>query len=531
MALSDRTSLGLPLRQLLLAVGEPLLERVAGSLDTLVQGVGIFDPDDEVGAFPGELVLVVGARGREAVRSVRAAARAGAAAAVVKNDGRLDDLRAAAEDSGIALLTVRPRMRWDQLQTLLREVLEAANLAAESPAEGGDLFALAQTVAVLTSGSVTIEDAGNRVLAYSRSDDEIDELRRLSILGWEGPEQYLALLREWGVYQRLRSGEEVVRVDERPELGIRRRLAVGIRAGTQHLGTIWVQEGARPFAERAESALLGAARLAAVQLLRRRSPSVRPREDLVEGLLEGRVSADLVAGQLGLDPSAPAAVLAFAAREIERDRSEHELHQLEISNVVSVHATSYRRGALVGTVGSRVYAVLPEAGSSLTTLAGHVVGVLRRAGVRAQAGIGSVAPALGDVVTSRHEADRVLDAMARTPERDMATISDLRAEILLDETLSLVEANPDLRDPAVTALVGHDAEHGTELVPSLLAYLEALGDVRAAATDLHIHPNTLRHRLRRVTAVSGLHLDDPRERLVCHLQLLLATRLPGTRRG
>ncbi len=519
--MSDRTTPSLPLRQLLLAVGEPLLQPVAGGLDVPVRGVGIFD--DDAGGFPGELVLLVGARGRNAVRSVRAAARAGAAAAVVKHDGPLDELRAAAEEGGIALLTVGSRMRWDQLQTLLREVLEAASLTADSTSDSGDLFSLAQTVAVLTAGSVTIEDAGHRVLAYSRSDDEIDELRRLSILGWEGPEQYLALLREWGVYQRLRSSEEVVRVDERPELGIRRRLAVGIRAGTQHLGTIWVQEGAQPFAERAESALLGAARLAAVQLLRRRSPSVRPREDLVEGLLDGRISADLVAGQLGLDPSAPVTVLAFTAREVERDRSEHELHQLELSNVVSVHATSYRRGALVGTVGSRVYAVLPEAGPSLSTVAGHIVGALARAGMRAQAGIGSAVPALGDVVRSRAEADRVLDAMARTG-RDVATISDLRAEILLDETLSLLAANPELRDPAVSALVAHDAEHGTELVTSLLAYLDALGDVRAAATVLHIHPNTLRHRLRRATEVGGLHLDDPRERLAWHLQLLLTAR-------
>jgi hypothetical protein len=75
------------------------------------------------------------------------------------------------------------------MQTVIREVLERAALAAASDAEHGDLLTLAPTVAVLTAGSVSFEDAGNRVLVYSRSDDEIDELRRLSILGWEGPEQ------------------------------------------------------------------------------------------------------------------------------------------------------------------------------------------------------------------------------------------------------------------------------------------------------------------------------------------------------
>jgi len=511
------------LRQLLIAVGEPFMELTAGSLDTAVRGVAILDPDDELGTYSGELVLVIGARGREAARSVRLAARAGAAAVAVKGP---ESPRAAAEDAGIALLTVRPRVRWDQLQVLVREVLEGAALAASDDGYG-DLFGLAQTTALLTGGSVSIEDAGNRVVAYSRSDDEIDELRRLTILGWEGPEQYLSLLREWGVYQRVRAGEEVVRVEERPELGIRRRLVVGIRAGSQFLGTMWVQEGRRPFAERAESALLGAARLAAVHLVRRRGS--RSREDLVPGLLAGRVSADLVAGQSGLDPAAPVIVVAFAQREAEHDRSEHELHQLEIANVVSVHATAYRRGALVGTIGARVYAVLPEvppneAESALTTLARHVVEVLARAGMRAQAGIGSPAPSLADVTAARAEADRVLDAMARTPDRAVATIGDLRGEVLLGATLNLIEATPDLRDPAVAALVAHDARHGSELVPSLLAYLDALGDVRAAAADLHIHPNTLRHRIRRAVEVSGLDLGDPRERLFCHLQLLLALR-------
>ena len=58
----------------------------------------------------------------------------------------------------------------------------------------------------------------------------------------------------------------------------------------------------------------------------------------------------------------------------------------------------------------------------------------------------------------------------------------------------------------------------------MLAWLDAMGDVRAAAQRLTVHPNTLRYRLRRATAVGGLQLDDPRSRLMHHLQLLLAVR-------
>src|SRR5690606_16730091 len=231
------------LRQLLLAVGEPLVEVLAApaGLDVQVDNVVIVDPEDEVEAYAGDLVLLIGARGAAARHLVRTAARQGAAAGAVKagpsgtrrsaaEEGAL--LRAAAGEAGVALLGVRPDVRWDQLQSLCRSVVDDARLRVdadlgESP---GDLFSLAQTIAALTGGLVSIEDASSRVLAYS-SGDEVDELRRLSVLGRQGPPQYLALLREWGVFTRLRSGDEVVHIDEHPELGIRRRLAVGIRAG------------------------------------------------------------------------------------------------------------------------------------------------------------------------------------------------------------------------------------------------------------------------------------------------------------
>lgn len=524
------------LRQILVALGELLIEvhpaDAAG--DVPIRNVAILDPDDELGSYPQSLVLVIGARGREAIRFVRAAARRHAVAAAVKLDAAddPDELRAVAADANVALLVVAAEVRWEQLASLAREVLDST-AATVSGAEVSDLFSLAQTIATLAGGPVSIEDPDSRVLAYSRSDDEVDELRRLSILGWEGPQPYLATLREWGVFDRLRAGEDVVHIDEHPDLGIRRRLAVGIRAGSHNLGTIWVQQGSRPFAERAETALVGAARVAATYLLRRRveaAPGGASRQELLGSLLDGGAAADRAAGRLGLDPAVSAVVLCFAA-PAEQDPAAGEWHRAETLSVVSVHVTSYRRGALVTALGSRVYAVLPDVPSGqpeqvLTALAADIVAVLRtRTGLPVRAAAGSPAGTLADVARSRGEADRVLDAMARgRAGAAVGTMEDLRAEVLLGETLALLEANPDLRDRGVEALVAHDERHGTELVRSLLAYLDALGDVRAAAEGLHVHPNTLRYRIRRASTISGIDLADPQHRLVCHLHLLLATR-------
>ncbi len=524
------------LRHFLAAVGEPLVSVLAApaGLDVAISGLAIVDPDDEADEHHGGLVLVVGARGRAAVPLVRAAGAAGAVAVAVKD---AQTCRATAVEAGVALLDVPADVRWERLESLAAGVLDAGESAGPD-----DLFALAQTVALLTNGIVCIEDTASRVLAYSRSDGDdgqIDELRRLSILGWQGPADYLRHLREWGVLDRLRAGEEVVRVEEHIELGVRRRLAIGIHAGPRALGTIWVQEGAQPFSPRAADVLVGAARVAAGYLVRRRRTAPTWHRDLVEGLLDGRVSPDLVAGTFGLDEHAPAVVVGFAVRAgSDVTGVTRELSVAELADVVAVHAAGYRRAALTAWRGGTVYAVLPdvaEVDAALRAMCAEVVAVTqRRAGVRIQVGLSagavvsgkegsgtafrSRAEGLGGVPAARAEADRVLATMP--VDADVAAFDDLRAEVLLGQTLAVLRERPDLRDPAVDALVAYDREHGGDLAGSVLAWLDALGDVRAAARRLTVHPNTLRYRVRRAVAVAGLRLGDPRARLVHHLHLL-----------
>ncbi|MPZ01059.1 MAG: PucR family transcriptional regulator, partial [Actinophytocola sp.] len=468
--------------------------------------------------------------------AVLAAGQRGAAAVAVKAAGASatgadEPLLAAARDAEVALLGVPAEVRWSQLDVLAKDVL--ADVADEAGLDAGeahtDLFGLAQTIATVTGGHVSIEDSANRVLAYSSTGDEVDELRRLSILGRQGPEQYLALLRKWGVYERVRSGERVVRVEARPELGIVERLVVGVHAGRRWLGTIWVARGDKPLAHRAERALLGAARVVAAQLARRRPTpdvGVQFRESLLAGLLSGRLDPTSVAGQLGASGDAPAVVLGFSVAETEQvDRSQLELLRAELINLVSVHAAAFRRSALVTALEGRTYVLLPE-----LTGRGGANAVLRFAKEVAtaagkdlrmpvQAGVGSIGPGIAVAPESRREADRVLDTIAADRATLAASLDDVRAEVLLAETAALLREQPSVRDPRVTALVEHDRRYGGQLVMTVLRYWDAFGDVRAAADALGVHPNTVRYRVRRAAEVSGLDLADPKQRLFAELQL------------
>ncbi|MEV8316523.1 helix-turn-helix domain-containing protein [Streptomyces sp. NPDC059900] len=527
-----------------------------------VRGAIIAEPGDTLADARGALVLAIGARGADAIAVVAAAGKAGAAAVAVKcadsEEGLPELLRAAGEKAGVAVCTVPVATRWHEVEAAVRG---AGERGAAGPDTRGDLYSLAQTVATLTHGVVSIEDSAHRVMAYSDSGDEADELRRRSILGRNCPEPYLALLRQWGVYvyRRVRT-DELVEVEERPEMGIRRRLVIGINAGPRPLGTIWVQEGGRPLAERSAEAMRGAARLAASQLVDHyyqgdsaaRLPS---RADLAHGLLTGRFNSGAVAVHLGIAPSAAARVVAVDLREPhadDGDTSGADVRRAEAAEIVSVHAAAYRTNALVAQACGQIYAMLPESprpdsgrtdsarpdsarpeggepdDEPVLRWAGDLVAALRRhTRTPAQAVLAGTAARLDDIPAVKLRGHHALRLLARTPDRAVDTHSRLTAPLMVRDLLELLDKHQEIRHPAVAALAARDAEHGTDLARSLLLYLDAFGDVARVARQLNVHPNTLRYRVRRAAALTGLDLDDPEHRLAAMLQLRLTCTSVG----
>lgn len=502
--------------------------------------VVIAGPGEPLDFVAGSLVLAVGARGPEAAAMVAAAGAAGAAAVAVRVTGaRLPaPVRTAAEVARVAVLGVPAGLRWDRVEAEARAMVACG--AGPGPDRGGDLFSLAHTVAALTHGVVSIEDAAHRVVAYAGSGEEADELRRLSILGRSCPEPYLALLRRLGVHRRVRESDEVVPVAEQPEMGARRRLVIGINAGRRPLGTIWVQEGGRPLAERAPQMLRGAARLAAALLVdhyfqgdaRARLAS---REELSHALLTGRFDAAALAAHLGIDPDAAADVVAVDLREPPGDIARADAGRAEAAGIMSVHAAAHRANALVVHACGQLYAILPASAAEpaadpaepLLRWAGDLVATLRRlTGTAVQAVLAGRADRLADIPDVKRRGHQALRLLARTPEVPVATHTRLAPALLVRDTLDLLAAAPRARFPAVAALVAHDREHGTDLARSLLLYLDAFGDVGAAARRLTVHPNTLRYRVRRAVALTGLDLDDPEHRLAAALQLRLDLAAP-----
>jgi DNA-binding PucR family transcriptional regulator len=484
-------------------------------LDVPIGDPVLLDLTERPEPAPGAVALPVGIADIHA--AVRGAAAIGAAAIVVRGDDDPPaDVVAEAQRAGIAVLAAPRTVSWEQLLTLLRAAI--ADVAGDDRA-GGDLFALADALAASLDGPVTIEDPQSRVLAYSTLGHPIDESRRESILGRRVPEHWLRWQRSEGHFQLLNGGGVVV-VPGEHELGVRARLAVGVRAGGQVIGSIWVQEGHRPFTDDDQRVLADAAKIAALRLLHHRTAADldrRRRSEQLRALLDGRAASGLG----GLAGFADAASFTVGVVRVEgEDESAAALRVERVADLVALAAESFRRHAATLVADGRVYVLLPDApvDRAVALLADVVDRAGASLGTGVRAAVGGPVTKLGDLPHSRTEADLALRAAAAS-ERPVVSVDDVRAGTVLALLGDLAAFQPLLTRGRLASLVAQDRERGSGYVETLRAYLDCFGNVPLAAERLHVHRNTFRYRLRRIEELAGIDLTDPDERLVAELQL------------
>jgi len=502
-------------------------------LDATVSGVVVHDPLEPARFEWGELVLGVGvAAGASAGAALLADAAAGGAAGVIVKadaDAAPEPLVAQAKETGICLLAIDREVSWGQLYSLLRTATASLGMergAAPGGAALGDLFTLANAVAAMVGGAATIENPESTVLAYSSLDEPIDEPRRDTILGRRVPPTWLRRLQDDGVFQRMWASEGPVRIDYHGEPGFRPRLAIAVRAGGQILGSLWVAEGRTPLGPEAEEAMREAARIAALHLVRHQMADDLDRRrgsELLRAVLDGRRPPDLLAELVDCHKY----FTVFAFELPEADPADLAVQGEQIVNLIDLYTQAYRQQALATSIGRVVYMLVTDAAAPeperLRRVGSAIVEQTRESSrLSLRAGIGSSLAGFENVATSRCEADLVLRALAGDADgRRVATLADVSSSVVLMRLREIVADDPTLLGGKLDVLVALDAKGQSKYLPTLRAYLDALGDIPSAAASLGVHPNTYRYRLRRLIELGGLDVDDPLERLVVHLQLHL----------
>jgi sugar diacid utilization regulator len=205
-------------------------------------------------------------------------------------------------------------------------------------------------------------------------------------------------------------------------------------------------------------------------------------------------------------------------------------------DTLSLQLSVVHRRAVSALVQGVIYAVLPapaDAAQSRRAAEQMAAAFLGRVPAQRRAqllvAIGGHAADCFALPDSRRDADRVVRVLGSRPAGDSAVgvIDDLRLHVLLLRLGELADEEAITDSGPLAQLVALDHASRTHHVATLRAWLEAFGDVLAAARALGVHHNTYRYRLQKLRELPFIDLDDPDQRLALLLQLRLLDAAGG----
>ena len=526
------------LRQLLDNLGATVATVLVapGGLDVAVAEPVIHDPVGGVPIEANAIVLAVGTLpdSSEARDLIEAAGKARATVIAFKLHDRDFRWLKEAEQAGVAVLSISDEMSWSHLNALLALTIPSLRQSTSIPGMAsvplGDLFSLANAIAAMVAGAITIEDQRGRVLAYSNLKDQtIDEPRQQSILGRQVPDTPAVR----ALYKKLWASDSVIRAEAIAGLEALPRIAAPITVGAQQLGSIWAIEGTTKLGREAEQALAEAARVAALHMIHARSSRDIERGikgDLLRSLLEGRGDVTATANRLGMPRRSPLTVCAF---EIVAEQPVEELHRERLVDLVATYSEAFRLQAASVAIGRTVYCLLPVTNQMRDERLKEMAKEIREhasstLGVPINAALSAVVSDVRDIADASREVERILRVLSReTSTGRVASIEEVRSGVTLLTLRELARDHPDLAKGVVETIAAHDEQKNTTYLETLRAFLAFFGDVPSAADAINVHANTFRYRMRRLSELFEVDLDDPDDRLVIELQLRLIEDAPA----
>jgi len=268
----------------------------------------------------------------------------------------------------------------------------------------------------------------------------------------------------------------------------------------------------------------------------------RVRDDLVEGLLLGRGrddgDAQRWAAHLGYDPGREhnVMVIAFdigdprppqdgeALRQRVRDVIEHfvatrapdvilSARESEVVLVAAAPADGHGGGLDAQRLGttciSRLAELFPD--------------------TKVVIGIGGTCNDPQEITRSYEQAHRTIETLRRIGRAGTVTaFADLGIHRLLLQVPKLAELR-SFADDVLGSLSPGEHERRAEYLTTLACYLRENSSPQRAARFLHVHPNTVAYRIKRIEEITGLSMDSYRDRLTTQVALEILDALGDER--
>jgi sugar diacid utilization regulator len=377
-----------------------------------------------------------------------------------------------------------------------------------------DIFAFCNHVAWQAGGPVLMYDSAWGVIAYSTLNQGLDDVRRSIILRRELPtDDSVAGVRR-ASEERFEAGTSCFEVPYMPGVQTRRVVAP-IRLLGVHVGSLWIAESAGPLHPQVLDIADHAAKEASLYFQLRDDQRRREADRFARMLLEGNQDEVLLGQYLGIPAASRVRVVAVW-------HGEDDLRD-EAREVARVLAEQQSVEHLRLETEDRIYLAFYDGSGSAEHLTPSVRAFARAMGAaddRLLVGAGRTTTRLRHAPTSKADADRVISYLRRTPGERVGSVNTLRSQIALMRLVEILDGQFEPLPDPLRALAPLEPNDRDEALRALDAYFTHPGNISQAARELHVHPNTFRYRLAKVSDLLGVDLDDRDERLLLEIELL-----------
>ena len=258
----------------------------------------------------------------------------------------------------------------------------------------------------------------------------------------------------------------------------------------------------------------------------------RVRDDLVEGLLLGRSrddgDADRWAAHLGYDAGREhnVAVVAFdvpaprlpqdadAMRQRVRDVIEHFIATRAPDVIISARESEVVLVAAVPGPGHEGSMGAQRLGAACIARLAELF-----PDTKVVIGIGGTCRHPREITRSYEQAHRTIETLRRIGRTGSVTaFADLGIHRLLLQVPDLAELRA-FADDVLGSLSPGERDRRAEYLTTLACYLRENSSPQRAARFLHVHPNTVAYRIKRIEEITGLSMDRYRDRLTTQVAL------------
>ncbi|WP_216829322.1 PucR family transcriptional regulator [Alkalihalobacterium elongatum] len=382
-------------------------------------------------------------------------------------------------------------------------------------------------ISELLNCPVTLEDETHRLITYSKHDIHTDPARLETIISRQVPFKVTQRLWKQGIIQKLNESSQPIRIKAIEDIGLGDRVAISIKQKDDVLGYIWVIEMENTINSNGFDLLAVAAQTLRVFLLKHRLQQRKETEGQQRffwRLLNNsyQQKEDIIAGFNKLQVEIPErysiAAFRFSTRITARQEQQFitYLHANNDLDMVFYHIDQFDFTILLSPKNHRItLKKLPQVMEDIiASFNGKTEDPAKVIG-----GCSQLYTKIERIDKAYREALTVMDLKDTYANELTSTYGYWELGVFKYLDIMIERKSEDKIDCfPISFLADYDEKNQTNLLETLEVFLNTDGNVNEASKELHVHPNTLNYRMKRIVELTGIKLKDPKVKLDLYLE-------------